>query len=219
MCFSATASFSAGLGLTICGIAALMRAKQDRLKMIAVVPLIFGLQQIAEGFVWLSFINPDLASIRTIASYIFVSCAGIVWPLWMPLAIARFEGSTHLKRYLPSLIAGGLFALSFIALMCLYPLTVTADCNVIYYFDFTQAQYLSWGVYYNAITSLLYVIATIVPFFITRNRSLWFIGVLISIAYAAAWIVYTKAFASVWCFFAALISILVYGFIIDESRK
>lgn len=154
-----------------------------------------------------------------IASYIFLSSAGMVWPLWMPLAVARFEGPAHFKRFIPSLIAGALFAAFYLVTVILYPLNVQADCNVIYYFDFTGARYLAWGTLVNIVSSSIYVIAIIPPFFITRNRALWFIGALGSISYLVSWIFYAKAFGSVWCFFAALISILVYGFIIDQSRK
>jgi len=72
MCFSASVSFAAGLALITCGIAALKYAQERRLQMIAAIPLLFGLQQCAEGMVWLSFLDPRFAFVRSAAVYIFI---------------------------------------------------------------------------------------------------------------------------------------------------
>ena len=55
MCFSETASFLAGTGLSVLGVATL-RATQRRSEIpFAAIPLMFGLQQMVEGALWLSF--------------------------------------------------------------------------------------------------------------------------------------------------------------------
>ncbi len=217
MCFSVTASFTASLALITCSIAALRYAQEKKLKMIAAIPLIFGLQQFAEGMVWLSFLSLRFEPIRMLSAYIFLTCAGVIWPLWMPIALARFAGAKAYKWYVPCVVAGGLCALTFIMYVLFYPISVTADCNVIYYFDGAYAH--AWGVYLNVFTSLLYIVATIVPFFITQNKTLWFLGALIAIAYVVSYVVYFEAFASVWCFFAAIISLLVYGLVRGQSHR
>lgn len=217
MCFSVTASFTASLVLITCGVAALKHAQEKRLRMIAAIPLIFGLQQFAEGMVWLSFIDPQFAFVRTTAAYIFLACAGELWPLWIPIAIARFAGDY--KHYIPSIIAGVLCALMSNVYAVLYSLSVVASCNMIYYFDVAQTEYPVLNQYTGRIMSVLYVIATIVPFFIARNTMLWFIGALIAVAYVVSYVAYREAFTSVWCFFAALISLLVYKCIRDEKLK
>jgi hypothetical protein len=219
MCFSATASFTAGLALIVCGAAALKCANAKRLKMIAAIPLIFGAQQLIEGMVWVSFLNPSFEPIRMIASYLFLACAGIIWPIWVPLAIARVDTPRHFKRYVPSLIAGILYALLFIACALFYPMGVSTKCNIIYHFDFTNSSLYAWGTYVNIITALIYILATIVPFAITRNKTLRYIAIVVAVSYVVSALFYYEAFISVWCFFAALISILVYGFVYNESKK
>ena len=134
------------------------------------------------------------------------------------MALARFEGKGY-KRYVPSLVAGALCAFAFIVYALFYPIAVTANCNVIYYFDGVNAPAGTWHTYIDRITSLLYIIATIVPFFITRNKTVWLLGGLIAISYVVSYVAYFEAFASVWCFFAALISILVYGLVRDKSHR
>jgi len=219
MCFSVTASFTASIALITCSIAALRRAHEKKLKMIAAIPLLFGLQQFAEGMVWLSFLYPRFESIRMFAAYIFLTCAGVLWPLWIPIATARFEGAHRYKRYLPSLIAGGFCSLAFVVYVLFYSISVTAKCNVIYYFGGIDGHQSMWAHSMDIIASVLYVVATIVPFFIARNTMLWFLGALVAVAYGVSYVAYYEAFASVWCFFAAIISLLVYGFICLPSHK
>jgi len=53
MCFSAEASFIAGGILSIAGIVTLAKTQNPSYRALASIPLLFGLQQIGEGFVWL----------------------------------------------------------------------------------------------------------------------------------------------------------------------
>jgi hypothetical protein len=212
MCFSLTASFTASLVLITCGIGALMRAQERKIRMVAAVPLLFGIQQCAEGMVWLSFAYPAFASIRALSSYVFLLFALVIWPLWIPLAMIYFEGVRTYRRYIYSLIAGGMCALASIVYSLLYSMSVTINHHVIYNLN-AYEHFGEWSMYVYATFSLFYVIATILPFFIARNRWLWLIGALIAMGYVVSYIFYYKAFTSVWCFFAALISLLVYWFV------
>lgn len=211
MCFSTTASFSSGIGLLICGIASIYRAQNNkRLQMIAYIPLIFGIQQLAEGVVWLSFVNPTFTQIRMIAAHFFLAIAGIVWPIWIPTSLIKYQQNG--KYLINCLLAGIIFALSFIIYLCVYPISVLNPCNIVY--DFGTIP-----IWLQGISTFFYTMATIIPFYFTSNRMLWFIGGLAAFSYIFTYIFYIEAFTSVWCFFAALISFLIYGFIASESKK
>ena len=54
MCFSATASFTAGSVLSAVGIATIMKAERKSEVPFAMIPLLFGVQQFIEGVVWLT---------------------------------------------------------------------------------------------------------------------------------------------------------------------
>lgn len=56
---------------------------------------------------------------------------------------------------------------------------------------------------------LIYIIATIIPPFFSSIKKVWIIGTAILISYILANIFYEGYVVSVWCFFAAIISILV----------
>ena len=63
MCFSATASFTAGAGLLIVGAVAARRARQPAELPFALIPALFGVQQLIEGAIWLTL--PDNAPLTT----------------------------------------------------------------------------------------------------------------------------------------------------------
>ena len=59
MCFSATASFGASAVLGAIGIIAVAKAKTKPQRLFATIPLIFAVQQLTEGLLWLSLKNAD----------------------------------------------------------------------------------------------------------------------------------------------------------------
>jgi hypothetical protein len=55
VCFSASASFIAGTSLCAVGVATLKRAEAKTELPFAMIPLLFGIQQLTEGVIWLTF--------------------------------------------------------------------------------------------------------------------------------------------------------------------
>ena len=55
MCFSASASFVAGVSLTAIGVATVRKAEGPAERPFAMIPLLFGIQQLTEGVIWLTF--------------------------------------------------------------------------------------------------------------------------------------------------------------------
>jgi len=55
MCFSASASFIAGMSLSAIGVAALRNTEARTEQPLAMMPLLFGVQQLTEGVTWLTF--------------------------------------------------------------------------------------------------------------------------------------------------------------------
>ena len=91
MCFSAGASFGAGVVLSVIGIASLKKVQTPSQIVFASVPLIFSVQQITEGFLWLALSNPAFAFLQQFTTYTFLFFAQVVWPMWVPLAIFLLE--------------------------------------------------------------------------------------------------------------------------------
>ena len=65
MCFSASASFITGVGLSVVGVATLRMTSRRAEIPFALIPFLFGLQQIIEEMIWLSFEKDTLISNTT----------------------------------------------------------------------------------------------------------------------------------------------------------
>jgi hypothetical protein len=55
-----------------------------------------------------------------------------------------------------------------------------------------------------------YVIATIAPLFVSSVRRMWVFGFMIAVSYLVASIFFSQYLISVWCFFAAIMSGVIY---------
>ncbi|MEW5858245.1 MAG: DUF6629 family protein [Cyanobacteriota bacterium] len=58
MCFSATASFTAGTTLSVLGVATLTQIRSRQEVLLGIFPLLFATQQFIEGWVWLTLSQP-----------------------------------------------------------------------------------------------------------------------------------------------------------------
>ncbi len=117
MCFSATASFTAGTVLSGVGALTLHKSRGKLELPIALVPLLFGIQQLTEGFVWLSLLN-DLPQVGVWATYIYSMFSHVLWPIFVPFAILLVEVTqrrrTAITVFLALGVIVGLYLLYFI---------------------------------------------------------------------------------------------------------
>jgi hypothetical protein len=204
MCFSASASFGAGVVLSVIGVAAIRKVQRPSQFAFASIPLIFAIQQISEGFVWLSLIDPFYASLEMGATYSYLFFAQIVWPLFVPLAFLYFEKDDKPKIFGKILVAIGAIV-SFYLTYCLFAYHVQAK-NISYHIAYEQ----DYPELLSGFGILFYVVATIVPPFLSRLKYMWVLGVAILVSYIITYIFYTDYLTSVWCFFASIISITLF---------
>ncbi len=204
MCFSASASFGAGAFISIIGIASLRKAETTSQKLFAGIPIIFAVQQITEGFIWLSLTNPEFAFLEQWGTYIFLFIAQVIWPFWAPWSILNIEPHENRRTFAKVLVGLG-SVVSLYLLYCLMTFHVEASI---------QGHHISYLQDYppllGNIRGFFYVLATIVPPFLSRNKRMWMLGVSILISYVITTIFYVDFIVSVWCFFAAVISAIVY---------
>ncbi len=212
MCFSAGASFGASIALGVIGAVTLQKAKNHSQIMFAAIPLIFSIQQFFEGIVWLSFTNPEYAVWREKASYTFLFFAHIVWPVWVPLAMLLLENEKKRIRILQILSLMGIIVSVSLA-YCLVSFNVqplVRDHHIIYEIDFPEL-FLKYGI-------IFYVLVTVVPAFISGIHKMKIFGFVMSFSYLFSEIFFNEYLLSVWCFFAAVLSIFVF-IIIQDLQK
>ncbi|MBK7427959.1 MAG: hypothetical protein IPI60_13510 [Saprospiraceae bacterium] len=213
MCFSATASFSAGIILSTIGVVSVKKAESKSQLAFASIPIIFAIQQITEGILWLALTNPDFAFLKEPCTYIFLFFAQVVWPFWVPYSILKLEKYYRKitgKRILKSI--GAIVSLYLGYCLIVYPVNASISGMHITY---DQAYPASLSL----IVGLLYIIATIVPPFYSSFNRMWLLGVSILISYIITSVFYTDYVVSVWCFFASIISITVYVIILEMKKS
>jgi hypothetical protein len=201
MCFSATASFTAGTALTVVG-GLTVRKSQGKIELpLALVPLLFGVQQLTEGVLWLS-LHHNLPVLRSLTTYIFSMFSHVLWPIFVPFAILLVETSRRRRRALGVFqvlgLSVGLYLLYFIVR---FPVTARIYGHSIFY---DSQHFFISGVL------VIYLLATCVSGLFSSHRCINIFGVLAFVLAIAAYEVSVKTFVSVWCFYAAILSLLVY---------
>lgn len=205
MCFSSATSFGAAALLAATGVASIARVRHQREILFAAIPVIFAVQQVVEGFIWLSMGNLSLRAIKTDITYFFLFVAESVWPVWVPLSLLLLERSKHRRTILIALLVVGLFTSVYLAFYLLtYGVEATvSDCHILY------LQHLRSP--YSVLTSLPYLLATILPFFVSGVRGMRWLGVVILAFYLLTKSFYDYQLLSVWSFYAGLVSIFIYS--------
>lgn len=213
MCFSAGASFSAGLVLAVIGIATIKKASNNSQLIFASIPLIFSIQQIVEGILWLTIGNIEFVFFEQIATYVFLLFAQVLWPILVPISIFYLSKNDSYKLIQRILIGVGI-AVSFYLLLCIIYYDVSSEIieqHIVYHQG--SPKFLIGN-----LPAFFYVVATILPPFFTKIKHVWYLGLINLIASSISYLFYTHFLVSIWCFFASLMSISVW-FILYELNK
>jgi hypothetical protein len=212
MCFSASASFSTGVILGVVGILSLKKAQAPSEFAFAAIPLLFSIQQFTEGVVWLSLTNKNFEEWGSVSTHLFLIFAQIVWPVWVPLSLYLIEKNTNRKKMLLYLTNIGIFvAICFAYCQIFYPVKTEINTYHIVYS-------LSFPLVIVDIAKVFYVIATVISPFISTNRNFQLLGIcnLVTLIFTIQF--FSNAFISVWCYFAAVISVVVLYLIIELHK-
>ena len=201
MCFSASASFIAGTSLSGNGVATLRRAETRTERPFAMIPLLFGIQQLTEGVIWLTF-HHDAPLLKQTMTYLYSAFSHVLWPMYVPFAIGFLEAISWRRRTLFAFqamgIAVGLYLLYFIATG---PLVAEVIGKHIVYVS---------PHFYLVPVMVVYLAATCVSCFFSSHRFVNLFGVLAFVAFIAAYLFHVGALFAIWCFFAAVLSLLIY---------
>lgn len=212
MCFSATASFGAAIVLSAIGVIAIKKAQRPSQLPLAFIPIVFALQQVSEGFVWLCLTHPEYSQWQVTASHFFMVFAHVVWPVWIPFSVVIPEENKLRKKILyVILVMAVLLSASEIYCMIAYPIEAVINEHHIQY----NAHYPQ---IFITVTDVFYGIVTLIPCFISSTKRMWLLGVALVLSLVIAEIFYDIYLVSVWCFFAAVMSMIVYFIIITPRR-
>ena len=201
MCFSATASFVAGTSLSAIGVATIRKAERRSELPFAMIPLLFGIQQLVEGIIWLTF-RYDAPVLKQAMTYVYSVFSHVIWPIYVPFALGFLESTPWRKRALLAFQAAGL-------IVGLYLLFFIVTRPVVAQIDGQHVVYVSPH-FFLAPVIVLYLAATCVSCFVSSHPFVRLFGVLALISFLGTYLYATQALVSVWCFFAAILSLIIY---------
>jgi hypothetical protein len=164
MCFSAEVSFTAGAAISALGVVSLRKVKEPEHKLFAAIPLIFGLQQVTEGILWVTLKSGAHEQLTNISAHLYLVVAMVIWPVVVPLALWMMEEQKKRKTVLTGLLLAGI-AVSLFYSFCLMSYNVTPQIQA---FHIRYLQEFPW--FPATIASLFYGASTILPFFVSSAR-------------------------------------------------
>ena len=210
MCFSATASFSAGAILVGLGTLTLKSARRPRELPFAAIPLLFAIQQLSEGVIWLTF-RYEAPQVNAVMTHVYSFFSHVLWPIYIPVAVLLIEPSGRHRRALVAFVAAGVAVGAYLLyIMVAYPVVSRPTGQHI--------EYVSPH-FFAAAVMTLYLMSITFSLFLSTHRTVRIFGALALSSFAAAYFFYATWFISVWCFFAALLSAVVYLHFVLRNAK
>jgi hypothetical protein len=224
MCFSATVSYSAAAVLVSTGVYAIQQARRlhPPYLMWALVPIFFGLQQAFEGRVWQELDAGDAgAAVPFALGFHFFS--HFLWLWWLPLCSYLVEPGqasktgriSKIEKLRKRVIGGcaifGAFAGALVySEMLFHPEWMSVavrEQSITYDFSFPYRS----PIHLPITPAALYALTILVPLLFSSHRLIRIFGGLVALSMVLASAAYGYAYVSVWCFFAAVLSLyLVY---------
>lgn len=206
MCLSAEVSYVAAAVLIPSGAVTAVAAwrSERRYFMIASLPFLFGLQQLAEGLVWTAGHAGDAHGVERY-SLVYMFFTWIAWPIWVPISAFFVESGARRNMILPFVVAGAMIG----------------GLQFIPYFvheGWLTTSFLAWAVKYQDINLLdaivprevtygIYLIMIIAPFLLVREREIKVFGLLVTAILIITYLFFSYAYISVFCFGGAVISL------------
>ncbi len=200
MCFSASASFTAGTVLLAVGAVTLKKAENRAELAYAAIPLLFGIQQLIEGVIWLTF-RFDAPLLNPAMTFVYSLFSHVLWPLYVPCALLLLEPLSSRRKFLLAFVAAGATAgLYLLVNMFRFPIESRPVGGHI--------EYASPH-FYIAPVMAGYLAGTCISMLFSSHKLVNVFGIAALSSFGLSYLIYRQWFISVWCFFAAVLSVIV----------
>ena len=201
VCFSPEADFAAGAAVAGVGIATLRQLRSPRELIVGALPLLFGLHQLIEGFVWLGLRGQVSVGWGNVAKGAYIMYAHAVLPAIVPVGFMLLEPDRRRRRWLSPLVClGPLLGAYLLWQVTAYPVGAQEAGHCINYTTHTPN---------DVALALLYVIVTCGPALISSRRYLRWFGVVSVIGVIATAMIRVDELTSLWCLYVAMVSVLI----------
>ncbi len=207
MCYSSSASLVAGGVLIACSAITLPIAWRNSLSLLPLAgyPMFFGIQQIAEGFLWLDLEGYENSN-DVLAAMVFLFFAYWFWPAWVPLSVAVAEPDPVRKRVHWVFTMFGLAGGALLYLPILLDPKILQIEFIHHSIRYSIPQVLSSETY-RVMARVIYAVIVCAPLLLSSQSPLRVFGLLILISVLLGFSFASYAFTSIWCFLAAGLSV------------
>lgn len=203
MCFSASASFAVAGINAIIGIAILRNSPARREMPLAAFPLLFAIQQFVEGLLWVFLPGAAQGSFTIMAlATLFIVFAEIIWPILTPVAVLMVESDRRRRQILCGFTLLGFLVAGYL----LYAILTSPVSAEIYNHSIRYFNNFPYLLSYR----LVYAVAIAGPLLLSSQRTIQIFGALVFIGYVMSLYLFIGVLISVWCFFAAAASGVLY---------
>lgn len=168
----------------------------------AAVPLLFAVQQAIEGALWLQLGKTGNAAHVGALSQAYLIFAEVLWPVWIPLAVLLIEPDKS-RRFAMTGIA--ILGIALGAWLFVRIIDVPAAARIVgHSIRYTGDDALvRW-------TLVPYLLCTCAVLFLSSHHLVRLFGAIVAVGFGvSAWAHY-GTLISVWCFFAAAASTVLY---------
>lgn len=201
MCFSIQADLVSGVALLPVGVLSLREVRHKREIPFAVLPLLFAIHQLIEALVWAGEKGDVSPCVQQTAAFSYVFFALPVLPTLVPLAVLMLESHGSRLRVAPFVALGLVVSAYMLQGLIRGPLTIDVHRHALTYnLDLHNAIFWTG----------LYVVAVVGPSVLSGYRSIIAFGLANLVGLVVVALLYTYAFASLWCVYAALTSVLIF---------
>jgi hypothetical protein len=201
MCYSLSASISAGVGLGVVGSLLVRRAKLHDQRMIvyAYFPLVYSVHQLIEAVNWYAIEKPFYGDV--VFRYLYSIIAFGFWPILIPLAAAIAEQRCFWRKIWWLAVVGGVALSGYLWTKLAFAggIDVSVVKHSLAYKPLFDDPPLA--------ISAAYVAATTFPSILLRNAAVNIFGWLVFASFFVSIIGSAAAWYSVWCMIAAASSL------------
>lgn len=199
MCFSPTGDLVGGAVVVAIGVDACLHVRgRTEYLAIAALPIVLGLHQIDETFVWWWLQGHVGIGVGHVAMWIYLIFAMVILPSAVPLMVLLFEPSPRRRwRVAPFVVLGaGVSAVLLEAMLVGHPSVRLGTYHLAY----------SIGLRHGVVVIGLYIAATCGSLLVSGFRPVLWFGLMNLVAVVVLALLCASGFTSLWCFYAALVS-------------
>lgn len=209
MCFSAGADLVAGAVMVPLGVLSLAQVRAPREVAYAALPLLFGAHQLVESLVWRGAEGEVATSTAHVAAVAYVVFALPVLPVLVPTAVLLLDRAR--RRVIAPFLALGLLVCAVMSHAIL--------SNGVRIEVHPHALVYRIGLHDAEIWTGLYVLSVMGACLVSVYPGVKLFGLLNLVGLSIVALAYKEAFASLWCVYAALASLVVLVHMLQRRHR